>query len=308
MLIVPLHLIDSRQSVPVVPPYCAALGRAVSWDSKGAYPLDYDTPLTSIAKKIVMNLSKAELGRAESLARWQLDKDSEDLVPAWALSQILRVRKQSLVEYHRSIEGRIGPGLSIPRLLFGLHVCRLAEAEMPPLRRRTGDPLRDQLRRDQDRIRDLLMPYASWRIGIAISLFETSPFWILTTRGALEKYRASHPHGPEMRPLLCQAYLWGLHLGPKETFLTPQANAPEEPQPERALAIARSLLKDRPDDCLGHYYAGVSQFYLRRTDLAVREMRLALTTKVLPPTYEALASRFVERPGFAALTRYKVVY
>ncbi|RYG96470.1 MAG: hypothetical protein EON58_12010 [Alphaproteobacteria bacterium] len=138
-------------------------------------------------------------------------------------------------------------------------------------------------------------------MGIAIALTQVTPYWAVTNREILEEYCQANPGMPDARPLLCQAYVTGLHVGPIRTFLTPEATAPEEPQPARALEIAQAILKERPSDPLGRYFAGISQFMLHRQDLALIEFKAALASEELPSLFRRSARAFIVRPSFPAL-------
>ena len=290
-----------------VPPYCPVLGRSLAWDPKGAYALDADRPLTPASRQIVKDLMDAERGRAEALARYRLSVDKDDLVPAWTLSQIVRVKRQALAEYEREASKAVDRTATIPVLLYRLHVCRLAEAELPIAEHRTGNARWEKIRKDQKAYADRLRPSAPRSLGIAIGVTQVSLYWVVEDRRTLEQYRAAHPSRPDMRPLIAQAYGAGMHYGPVSTRFTDEATDPLEPRPTQSLKIAMDILRDRADDPLGHYYAGAFQFVLGHTDLAMGHMRAAMETHRLPPIYEQAARNFVAKPSYSAL-RPKVAY
>lgn len=296
-------------------PMVAVLGRSLTWDPKGAYGLDADAPLTPASRRIVGDLNDAERGRAEALARYRLGADPDDLVPAWVLSQILRVRKGALAEYHASIEHRSDASASLPNLLFRLHVCRIAEWELPPAQRTTRFPVFRQLDRRLVELRDLLKPYAHDRLGVAIGVTQVTPMWSSFNREVLEAYWDAHLRGVDIRPLLCQAYLVGvgrrlLMEEPNHRLVPvrPTKPFPDEPRPRASLALSQAILKERPDDPLGHYYEGAGQAALGKTDLAIKEFGLAIKSGELPSIYEQGAEAFLAHPDPSVFGRLKVSY
>lgn len=289
------------------PPYCPALKRDLSWDPFGIYPLDAERPLTKAGVQIVKDLQEAELGRAESLARYRLTVDKEDLVPAWALGQILRARHAGLVEYRRLGERGIDAPGTLPVLLYRLHVCRVAQNELLSARS-IDQELWKHLSEQMKSLRDRCRSETSTRLGLAIGLTQVDVFWAVENRAILEGYRQANPKGVDIRPLLCQAYNTGVRASPilvegKKVQLA----FPDASKPEKVAEIAGTMLKDRSYEALAHYFTARSQFQLDHADLAAKEFSLALGTGKLPPVFEQAARRFLAKPTRAAFVT-KIVY
>ena len=315
MLLAPLvafALAPALSSYPDgLPPYAPALGRPLAWDPYGAYALDAEGPLKKADAAVLDSVRAGELGRAETLCRTLMRKDGEDVLPAWVLAQIVRVRRTAEAEYRRSVEGRLAEPASPAVLLYRLHVCRLAfnETLKPPDSKPKFD--RRQILNDEMKAwRDRLRPYADRHLGIAVAITRLKSLWALSNRAVLESYRLANPKGVDVRPLLCQAYNSGKGYGPARSAdgCVVILHHADEPQPKKALEIALSILKDRPNDALGHFHAGRSDAGLGLASAARREIRAAVATGDLPPLYDAAARQYLESGNEAAFLPKKAVY
>lgn len=281
-----------------LPPFSSALGRPLAWDPYGAYGLDAEGPLSKPDTEILSQIAAGELGRAEVLCRERLAPDGADVVPAWLLGQILRVKHSALLEYRRAVAGKADTPAPPGVLLYRLQVCRLALAEtLVPLKNPDME-LRRRLSKEMKSLRDLCRPYAAHSLGLAIGISQVDPFWALTNRSVLEAYRTANPKGVDVRPLICQAYNTGVSYG---LAVFPDGHREklaheDEPQPKKALEIALSILKDRPNDPLGHFHAGRSYARMELPQTAQKEFRAALAAGGLPPLYEAAAKQYLDSP------------
>lgn len=292
----------SFQSPPEIPnSIVPALGRPLSWDPYGAYGLDSDRPLTPASKRIVKNIINAELGSAESIARYRLRIDKDDLVPAWALAQIIRVRKQAMAEYRKNVAPHVGETSSRPVRLYRFYICHFAFDEFMRHVRSGNSPIYFALSRDMTRLRDQSKNDAASSLGLTIALTNGDPFWVLSNREILRAYRQQNPKTPDVRPLICRAYIDGIETTQKGIDLL------DRPAPEKALEIARSILEDRPQDALELYYQGRCHFALGRSSEAVRDIRASLATGRLPPIYEHVAKVFLNHPSADAFFSVPIV-
>ena len=290
--------------------YAPALGRALAWDPYGAYALDAEGPLPKADAEILTQVSAGELGRARTPRPQTPRRGGERQRPPWILGQIVRVRQQGKAEYRRNVEGRLERPASPSGLLYRLHVCRVVHDETLLSRSDVDSDLRQKLNKEMALLRDRLRPFAAQNLRITIGITQCKPFWVLANREIVEAYRNANPKGVDVRPLLCQAYNNGIRIlsaTDENGRRIPNPHAPDEPQPKKALEIARSILKDRPDDPLGHFHAGRSLAKMDLPKSARAEMRAALETGGLPPLYEAAAKRYLET-GSEAAFQMKAAY
>ena len=279
-------------------PFCPALGRELAWDPYGIYPLDADCPLTKAGAEIVKDLQEAELGRAELLARYRLKVDKDDLVPAWALGQIVRARKAALKEYLQ-MRVQLAKPASETVLFYRFHVCRLASLEVRDDRRPASRERYKEIENNLVLLRDRCRPFGSQRLGFAIGLSQSRIAWADVNRDVLAAYGRSHPRGPDVRPLLCRAFVSGtLYFMDGKPLNDP--HLPQAPVPEACLEITKGMLEERPDDPFGLYYAGRAHFMLGKKDLAMKEIKAALDGKRLPEAFQQVARTFLNHPSESA--------
>lgn len=294
-----------REYKPAV--YARALGRPLAWDRYGAYALDAQGPLPKEDADLVEQVMLGELGRAEARARARMAKAGDDMVPPWILGQILRVRRAALAVYEGDVRERVDAPASPAILFYRYEVCRLAYDAEVHAPKRPDQATFERTRGEMGRLRARLLPFSRRSLGLTIGLTQAGMWmkvvsssriapWGPVNRAVLEAYWADNPKGVDVRPLLCQTYNTGVIYG-LSTFPDGHRERlfrPDEPQPRRALEIARSILKDRPDDPLGHFCAGRSDAILNQGELATKELRKAIATGKLPPFYETAARRYLE--------------
>ncbi len=281
-MVLPLFVVALLRSAPSypsgLPPFSRALGRPLAWDPYGAYGLDAEGPVPKADAEILAQVQAGELGKAEVLCRNRLRADGSDVLPAWALGQIVRVRRTGADEYRRFVEGHVAEPASPAVLLYRLHVCRSAfNGTMGLPYTKDKFDRRQVVYGEMRTLCDLLRPCADAHLGVAIAITQISPSYALSNRATLESYRRANPKGADVRPLLCQAYNGGVGYGLAvfEDGHREKLSHPDEPQPKKALEVALSILKDRPDDPLGHFHAGRSyaRMELVRTKCRPHSMR-----------------------------------
>lgn len=286
----------------VTPTFSPALKRPLSWDRYGAYPLDVEGPLPQADQRIVEAIQAGELGVAEALARNRIEQDGQDPLPAWVLGQIFRVKKAGRDEYRRRVQGKVEAPASPAVLLYRIQVCRIAQREVMLATHSKDQSAIVRLDREMASLCERCAPYAKKSLGMAIGITLVPSADILHNRRLWEAFCQAHPSGVDGRPMLCQTYNIGAIYGKPAVYTYPDGRSvvlhrQDEPEPEKALAIARSILKDRPQDALGHFYAGRSYVVMKKTNPAMDEFRKALATGKLPHIYEDVARRYLENPS-----------
>lgn len=285
-------------------------GRPLSWDNVGIVPLNAEGALSKADKALIDDLKAAELGRAESKARQLLSHKNGTFVSAWVLVQCTRVKKTEKLLYDEVTAPKALTGLAPEiavylryqsiRLLLGTEGYYLPHKPSGPL---LPNPAHVYLSKQLADARTACRPLAPSYLPIAVALMQGPETPILDQRAVIEEYKQRHPTGPDVRLLLCRAYLSGAIYGKKSFQLgrpVLEGIFPDEFQPSKAVEICKQLLKENKSTVFAHYYLGRAFYDLQKDKEAISEIKLVVDDPKAPATILQAANRFLARPRFSA--------
>jgi hypothetical protein len=300
-----LLLLCGLFSAPPEPP--ALGGRPLSWDSFGVFTFSATQKLSDSDNLLLADIQSANLGRADSLARFMLRSKDRDFLPAWTLVQVARARKgQKLLAMSVMSEGF---PCGNPQVLAYLRFY--AEGQYYISLTNSAEEFAEQA--EVKKLRSDCAPLCADNLPVVIAVLQQRATPNLEARSAVEEYRRGHSNEKGVGVLVCRSMLL-LALHGKQIRECISAGRfiyfgewDDEIQPYKILEATDQMLAQGDNVGLAHYYRARAFFALRKDSTAFAEAALALKAPDLPSQTRAAIPIFLTSKSDRVFYRSRIL-